>query len=127
MILGQPGLWSDIDLLTKVLLLLSDLLESGVDSEYEEMAAGSRWANNNNNSPPGGPCSQCVTVINVCPSPGHTLLQPALKPGLHQSRRPSRTGEVSEPPYENLSFHKVTINVPDACEEPGGHGGQVTF
>ena len=123
MILGQPGLWSDIDLLTKVLLLLSDLLESGVDSEYEEMAAGSRWANNNNNSPPGGPCSQCVTVINVCPSPGHTLLQPALKPGLHQSRRPSRTGEVSEPPYENLSFHKVTINVPDACEEPGGHGG----
>ena len=130
MILARPGLWShhstDIDL-----LVLSDLLESGVDSEYEEMAAGSRWPNNNNNSPPGGPCSQCVTVINVCPSPGHTLqpgrnLQPGhnLQPSLHHTRRPSQTADSSEPPYENLSFHKVTINVPDAGEEPGGQGGQ---
>ena len=108
---------------------MSDLLESGVDSEYEEMAAGSRWGqNNNNNSGPGGPCSQCVTVINVCPSPGHTLQpQPLRQPGPRQTRRPSKPGGEGgavEPPYENLSFHKVTINVPDVGEEPGGQEGQ---
>ena len=88
------------------MLFSSDLLESGVDSEYEEM--GSKWTNNN---PPGGPqCSQCVTVINVCPSPGHTL-----QPGA------ARHQPGHDPPYENLSFHKVTINVPDAAEDnPNG-------
>ena len=86
------------------------MLESGVDSEYEEMASAAKWANNNMSpgSGGGGGCSQCVTVINVCPSPGHTLLPP-------QGPQPGRGQH--EPPYENLSFHKVTINVPDVGED----------
>ena len=92
------------------------------------MVSASKWTNNNKSSGgssgagPGAACSQCVTVINVCPSPGHTLL-----PGGHnQITHPSKLqhkqqlppqhghhGGYNEPPYENLSFHKVTINVPD--------------
>ena len=91
-----------------------------MDSEYEEMAGAAKWAaNNNNNSPQSGPggggaCSQCVTVINVCPSPGHTLLPPGHQAGQQHHR--GAEGQ-QEPPYENLSFHKVTINVPDVGED----------
>ena len=100
---------------------ISDLLESGVDSEYEEMAGAAKWAANNNNnmlamSGPGGggggACSQCVTVISVCPSPGHTLQPPG-----HQGHQRHPESQQPEPPYENLSFHKVTINVPDVGED----------
>jgi len=91
----------------------SDLLESGVDSEYEEMAGTSRSPNNNKFE---APCSQCVTVINVCPSPGHTLKQGgAVVP--HPKLAANSSAALNEPPYENLSFHKVTINVPDVGEE----------
>jgi len=81
----------------------SDLLESGVDSEYEEMASQRRG------EPAQGPgqCSQCVTVINVRSSPGHTLQQ-------------RQANELGEPPYENLSFHKVTIAVPDVGDDANG-------
>ena len=93
-----------------------------MDSEYEEMAGASKWANNNNNnnmgtSGAGGPCSQCVTVINVCPSPGHTLLPPGQSGHQHQMHHQGGTEGQQEPPYENLSFHKVTINVPDVGED----------
>ena len=99
--LSVAGLHQAESIEVELMFVLSDLLESGVDSEYEEM--GAKWTNNN---PPAGPqCSQCVTVINVCPSPGHTL-----QPG-------SRHPPGHDPPYENLSFHKVTINVPDAAED----------
>jgi len=91
----------------------SDLLESGVDSEYEEMAGVSRSPNNNRFE---APCSQCVTVINVCPSPGHTLKQGgAVIP--HPKLAANSGAALNEPPYENLSFHKVTINVPDVGED----------
>ena len=109
--------------------LFVDLLESGVDSEYEEMAGGGgpKWSNNNGQQ---GSCSQCVTVINVCPSPRHTLQQqhggqplivkkPAPPPpSLQQQPPPPVSSPLQhDPPYENLSFHKVTINVPDVGEE----------
>lgn len=97
-----------------------------MDSEYEEMAGAAKWAANNNNnnnmgaasSGAGGPCSQCVTVINVCPSPGHTLLPPGQQNGhQHQMHHQGNAEGQQEPPYENLSFHKVTINVPDVGED----------
>ena len=94
-----------------------------MDSEYEEMASSAalaaKWGNSNPGAGAGqgaGACSQCVTVINVCPSPGHTLQPAALQ---HQPRLQQRPApapgqqQQQEPPYENLSFHKVTINVPD--------------
>ena len=121
------------------MLPVADLLESGVDSEYEEMASAAKWTNNNTAAGGGGPgpCSQCVTVINVCPSPGHTLLQQPgggghkplggkllpVKP-LQNNQQPAtglppggQSSNYAEPPYENLSFHKVTINVPDVGED----------
>ena len=110
-----------------LMIIIADLLESGVDSEYEEMVTSaasnnpSKWTNNNKSSGGGnvtgsGACSQCVTVINVCPSPGHTLKQGgAVVP--HPKLAANSSAALNEPPYENLSFHKVTINVPDVGEE----------
>ena len=99
-----------------------------MDSEYEEMA-GSKWTANNNGVS-GQSCSQCVTVINVCPSPRHTLSQPhgqglVVKkpapppPSLSHHQPPASVNpqQQPDPPYENLSFHKVTINVPDVGED----------
>ena len=77
------------------------------------MAGAARSSNNNKFE---APCSQCVTVINVCPSPGHTLQQGgAVIPRPKLASNPSAV--LNEPPYENLSFHKVTINVPDVGED----------
>ena len=84
-------------------------------------AGGGRWSNNNKGPVSGGggggggQCSQCVTVINVCPSPHHTLVnnQQHQRRPVHQHSQQSS----SDPPYENLSFHKVTINVPDVGED----------
>ena len=136
-----------------LMIIIADLLESGVDSEYEEMVTSaasnnpSKWTNNNKSSGGGnmtgsGACSQCVTVINVCPSPGHTLhtaqnqkSQPTNKMQTrhrqqkqqqhHQQQQQQTSGQqqqlITEPPYENLSFHKVTINVPDIADEVDGH------
>ena len=121
-----------------LMIIIADLLESGVDSEYEEMVTSaasnnpSKWTNNNKSSGGGnvtgsGACSQCVTVINVCPSPGHTLhtaqnqksqptnkMQTRHRQQQQQQQQQQTSGQqqlITEPPYENLSFHKVTINV----------------
>jgi len=79
----------------------SDLLETGVDSEYEEMVNGSKM---NNNGSPGG-CPSCVTVIPVCPPVPPSGQSPRL--------------DGHDPPYENIPLHKVTISVPSAG--PGLH------
>ena len=76
------------------LISVPDLVETGVDSEYEEMVL-----KNPTTSP--SLCPTCVTVIPVSHS--------GLVNGTTQG--PQSPGEHS---YENIPFHKVTISVPDS-------------